>query len=98
MTGEDRRRQLIETAIELFSKRGFAGTTTKEIATAAGVTEAMVFRHFATKQDFYKAILDFKCGGADSIDWMAETRAFMDANDDEGLFRFLITAILRFYR
>jgi len=49
MAGEDRRRQLIEVAIELFSQRGFAGTTTKEIAAAAGVTEAVIFRHFATK-------------------------------------------------
>jgi TetR/AcrR family transcriptional regulator len=98
MAGEDRRRQLIEIAIDLFSRRGFAGTTTKEIAAAAGVTEAIIFRHFATKQDFYKAILDYKCGGDGPEKWMAETKAFMDRNDDEGLFRFLITTILQFYR
>ncbi|MDQ1469165.1 MAG: TetR/AcrR family transcriptional regulator [Bryobacterales bacterium] len=98
MTGEDRRRQLIEVAIDLFSQRGFAGTTTKEIAAAAGVTEAMIFRHFATKQDFYKAILDYKCGGDGPEKWMAETKTFMDRNDDEGLFRFLISKILQFYR
>jgi TetR/AcrR family transcriptional regulator len=98
MAGEDRRRQLIEIAIDLFSQRGFAGTTTKEIAAAAGVTEAMIFRHFATKQDFYKAILDFRCGGEDEKDWLAETQVFMDRKDDEGLFRFLISAILQFFR
>src|SRR5260221_13120891 len=98
MDGEDRRRQLIEVAIDLFSQRGFAGTTTKEIAAAAGVTEAIIFRHFATKQDFYKAILDYKCGGEGAKDWMLETQAFMDRNDDEGLFRFLISTILQFYR
>jgi len=48
MSGEDRRRQLIEVAIDLFSRRGFSGTTTREIALAAGVTEAIIFRHFAT--------------------------------------------------
>jgi TetR/AcrR family transcriptional regulator len=98
MTGEDRRRQLIEIAIDLFSRRGFAGTTTKEIAAAAGVTEAIIFRHFATKQDFYKAILDYKSGGKGTEKWIAETKLFMDGNDDEGLFRFLISSILRFYR
>jgi TetR/AcrR family transcriptional regulator len=98
MTGEERRRQLIEVAIDLFSRRGFAGTTTKEIATAAGVTEAIIFRHFATKEDFYKAILDHKCGTDGTKDWLAETQAFMDQNDDEGLFRFLISTILQFYR
>src|SRR5882757_5856019 len=98
MSGEDRRQQLIEVAIDLFSRRGFAGTTTKEIAAAAGVTEAIIFRHFATKQDFYKAILDYKCGGEGPEKWIDETKSFMDRNDDEGLFRFLISSILRYYR
>src|SRR5258707_13941651 len=91
MSGEDRRRQLIEVAIDLFSRKGFAGTTTREIAAAAGVTEAIIFRHFATKEDFYKAILDYKCSAAAAREWMAESQAFMDANDDEGLFRLLGT-------
>ena len=98
MTGEERRRQLIEVAIDLFGRRGFAGTTTKEIAAAAGVTEAIIFRHFATKQDFYKAILDFKCGGSEADGWFTEMQKCMDANDDEGLFRFLVSTLLRFYR
>ena len=98
MSGEDRRRQLIEVAIDLFSRRGFAGTTTKEIAAAAGVTEAIIFRHFATKQDFYKAILDYKCQGEGAGGWLAELQKFMDADDDEGLFRFLLSTIIGFYR
>jgi TetR/AcrR family transcriptional regulator len=42
--------------MRLFSQRGFRGTTTKEIAVAAGVSEAMVFRHFANKEVLYSAI------------------------------------------
>src|ERR1700712_1609442 len=98
MSGEDRRRQLIEIAIDLFSRRGFAGTTTKEIAAAAGVTEAMIFRHFATKQDLYKAILDFKCGGDAEEKWLAAADQLMDADDDAGLFRLLLTGIVSSYR
>jgi TetR/AcrR family transcriptional regulator len=98
MTGEDRRKQLIEVAIDMFSRRGFAGTTTKEIAAAAGVTEAVIFRHFATKQDLYKAILDFKCHGDEAVEWNAELQQLMDAGDDEGFFRFLVASIIRFYR
>ena len=41
-------------------ERGFRGTTTKEIAQAAGVSEAIIFRHFATKEDLYTAIIDHK--------------------------------------
>ena len=60
MTGDKRREQILQTAVALFSQRGFKGTTTKEIARAAGVSEAMVFRHFATKDELYGAILHNK--------------------------------------
>ncbi|HRI02401.1 MAG TPA: TetR/AcrR family transcriptional regulator [Pyrinomonadaceae bacterium] len=60
MTGDARRQQILQTAVALFSQRGFKGTTTKEIAKAAGVSEAMVFRHFENKDALYGAILDTK--------------------------------------
>jgi AcrR family transcriptional regulator len=64
MAAEDRRLQIAQTAMRLFSERGFRGTTTKEIAHAAGVSEAIIFRHFATKEDLYSAIIDLKsCDG-----------------------------------
>jgi AcrR family transcriptional regulator len=58
----------------------------------------MIFRHFATKQDFYKAILDYKCEASSARQWMAEAQSFMDADNDEALFRFLIAKILEFDR
>ncbi|HEX6183696.1 MAG TPA: TetR/AcrR family transcriptional regulator [Pyrinomonadaceae bacterium] len=65
MCADDRRHQIVQVAMRLFSERGFRGTTTKEIAQAAGVSEAIIFRHFATKDDLYTAIIDHKgCGGA----------------------------------
>lgn len=60
MSAEDRRQQILDVAIRLFSQKGFRGTTTKEIALAAGVNEAIIFRHFATKKELYAAILDKK--------------------------------------
>jgi AcrR family transcriptional regulator len=60
MAGDDRRRQLVRVAMRVFSERGFRGTTTKEIAQAAGVSEAIIFRHFATKEELYSAIIDHK--------------------------------------
>lgn len=64
MAAEDRRQQIVRVAMRIFSERGFRGTTTKEIAQAAGVSEAIIFRHFATKEDLYSAIIDHKaCAG-----------------------------------
>ncbi len=60
MTGDARREQILQAAIALFSQKGFRGTTTKEIGKTAGVSEAMVFRHFARKSDIYDAILSNK--------------------------------------
>lgn len=60
MPADLRREQILQTAVSLFSQRGFKGTTTKEIARAAGVSEAIIFRHFATKDELYGAILHSK--------------------------------------
>ena len=67
MSAEVRRLQIVRVAVRLFSEHGFRGTTTKEIAQAAGVSEAIIFRHFATKDELYSAIIDHKsCEGAAS--------------------------------
>lgn len=60
MSADLRREQILRTAVDLFSQKGFKGTTTKEIARAAGVSEAIIFRHFATKHELYGAILHTK--------------------------------------
>jgi len=60
VSGEERRRQIIEAATTLFSRKGFRGTTTREIAGVVGVSEAMLFKHFATKEELYAAIIEAK--------------------------------------
>ena len=64
LSAVDRRDQLIHAAVELFSKHGFDGTTTKSIAAEAGVSEAILYHHFTTKEDLYPAILDYKANAA----------------------------------
>ncbi|MBI5233338.1 MAG: TetR/AcrR family transcriptional regulator [Deltaproteobacteria bacterium] len=61
MAGPDRARQIAEVAKGLFSKKGFRGTTTREIARQAGVSEATIFKHFRRKDDLYMAIIDRCC-------------------------------------
>ena len=75
MSADERRAQILQVAIKLFSQKGFSGVTTKEIATTAGISEAIIFRHFATKNDLYDAILDYKAceGGMRTLPWKDET-------------------------
>jgi AcrR family transcriptional regulator len=56
----DRREQILDIATGLFARQGFRGTTTKHIAENAGVTEALIFRHFATKEELYWAVIERK--------------------------------------
>ncbi len=53
MNKEDRRRQIIESALEVFKEKGFKGATTSEIAEAASITEVTLFRYFKSKQDIF---------------------------------------------
>jgi AcrR family transcriptional regulator len=86
MTGENRRLQILRVAMRLFSQRGFRGTTTKEIALAAGVSEAMVFRHFATKEELYSAILDHKACVHETMDPLQVVAEAVAAKDDRAVF------------
>jgi TetR/AcrR family transcriptional regulator len=98
MSASDRRAQLLNVALNLFSEKGFDGVTTKEIASAAGVTEAVIFRHFPTKQALYQGVLEAELGGQDLRKWLAESQACMDRNDDAGLFRIIASAVIEGYR
>jgi TetR/AcrR family transcriptional regulator len=93
-----RREQLIEVAVDLFSRKGFNGTTTREIAAAAGVTEAIIFRHFETKEHLYTAIIDQKLSAPSTAEWVVKLRAAMDRDDDEAVIRQLISAIIGLHK
>ena len=92
LAATDRRRQLLDSALDLFAAKGFEGTTTKEIAAAAGVTEAIIFRHFPSKEALYSAVLDRKHESGEIAAVLAGWQSLMDANDDVGLFRAIIRA------
>lgn len=86
MAGDERRLQILHVAMRLFSEKGFSGTTTKEIAQRAGVSEAMVFRHFANKDELYSAILDHKACNRSFQNPLDEVADKMATNDDFGVF------------
>lgn len=96
LSAAERRSHIVRAAMDLFARKGFDGTTTKEIALASGVTEAIIFRHFATKEDLYSAIIDYQ---------MKEKRLQIQAaldeaatrRDDRAFFIRLAEAILDHY-
>ncbi len=94
MNAVDRRRQILDVAIRLFSEKGFRGTTTKEIALAAGVNEAIIFRHFATKKDLYSAILDQKACSTSVQDLETIVDDCIKRHDDRGVFEAIAFHIL----
>jgi AcrR family transcriptional regulator len=67
---KDRRQHILRVAASLFARQGFRGTTTRQIAAAARVNEAIIFRHFARKEDLYWAVIERKCqaAGKDLVD------------------------------
>ena len=58
MPAVERRRVIVEAAIRAFTTGSYRGTTTAEIARAAGVSEPILYRHFVSKRDLYLAALD----------------------------------------
>jgi len=65
LPGEERSRAIVSAALGLYAREGFSGTTTRRIARAAGVSEALVFKHFPHKESLYRAILKTKIRDAE---------------------------------
>ena len=59
MAAAGRRAHLLETAARVFVEGSYRGTTTAEIARAAGISEPIIYRHFASKRDLYLATLEY---------------------------------------
>jgi AcrR family transcriptional regulator len=57
LAATERRASLLHCACQVFSEGSYRGTTTAEIARAAGVSEPILYRHFACKRDLYLACL-----------------------------------------
>ena len=58
MPAEQRRRQLLDVAGEVFSERGFHATSMDDVATAAGVTKPVLYQHFRNKRALFLELLD----------------------------------------
>jgi len=95
MTAGERRAAIVRCACRLFAEKGFRGTTTRELATAVGVTEPVLYRHFRTKRDLYSAIIETRSGQA--AERALELRDLAARGDDHAFFTRLAAQILDRY-
>jgi TetR/AcrR family transcriptional repressor of mexJK operon len=58
MDKERTRQKIIKKAVRLFTKLGYARTTTRKIAAEAGITEITLFRHFGSKEKLFTSIIE----------------------------------------
>lgn len=84
MNGIERKQSIAEAARSLFAEKGFHGTSVRDIASAAGVSEALLYKHFPGKESMYKEIsgyvgnlTDITADELDSLDPGAEALARM---------------------
>ena len=67
MSAEDRKQAIVKAALPLFARQGYAATTTRDLAKAAGVSEPLLYKHFPGKEALYLEIQNFCCHGNDSV-------------------------------
>ena len=67
LNATERRRSILDVATGLFAERGFNGISIDAIASAAGVSPAIIYRHFASKQALYDAVMQALSTSCDAV-------------------------------
>src|SRR5918999_1399779 len=58
LSADQRKQAIVDAVRDVFAQKGFDGTTTRELAKAAGVSEALLYKHFPSKESLYAAMLE----------------------------------------
>jgi AcrR family transcriptional regulator len=67
LTGEERRVAILESALAVFAQRGYHASSIDDIAREGGVSKALIYEHFASKQDLYAELLEQHAGHLFSV-------------------------------
>ena len=86
ISGEERRKQILEAARGVCAEKGFAGTTLDDIAEEAGVSRALVIQHFGSKEGVYEALSEV-AARAHPLEEDLEVKRRIVEKDDFGVFR-----------
>src|ERR671924_1917076 len=69
LSSEERREAIVKAVRGVFAEKGFDGTTTRELARAANVSEALLYKHFPSKESLYAAMLDACAQGPGLVEY-----------------------------
>jgi AcrR family transcriptional regulator len=86
VSGEKRRKQILEVARGLCAEKGFSGATLDDIADGAGVSRALVVQHFGSKEGVYEALSEL-AARAHPLEKDAKVKRCINRKDDFGVFR-----------
>ncbi|MCZ2150724.1 MAG: TetR/AcrR family transcriptional regulator [Bryobacterales bacterium] len=98
MSSGQRRAAIVDAAVQLFSKNGFRGATTRQLAAAVGVSEPVLYLHFQTKRDLYSAIIEKLALSAPSYDTECEFTALARIGDDSAFFLRLAHGMVQWHQ
>lgn len=97
----ERREQILNAATRAFARAGYLTTSLDDVAAEAGITRVLLYRHFASKTELYRAVLD-QAGerlvdsvGADEFDEASIPALVRAAADDPDGFRLLFSHAVR---
>ncbi|MFC4852696.1 TetR/AcrR family transcriptional regulator [Actinophytocola glycyrrhizae] len=95
MPRAQRREQLLDAATRAFARTGYTATSLEDVAAEAGITHVILYRHFESKSDLYRAVLDRACTrladavGAENYDENSIPALLRAAATDQDGFRLL---------
>jgi len=80
---------ILDAAAQVMREKGLARATTKEIARTAGYSEALLYKHFADKQEIYLAVLHERIGGLMDARELVGAKLVRGRTFDESMLRFM---------
>jgi AcrR family transcriptional regulator len=92
LSGEERRAAILESALAVFADRGYQASSIEDIAREGGISKALIYEHFSSKQQLYAELLEQHAG-----ELFERLAAAMDEAGDTGAAR-LATGLDAFYR
>lgn len=94
LPADERRSQILESIQDVIAEKGFHATTTRELADAANVSEALLFKHFPNKEALYQALLEYQCASKCS-DWEAVAQLEPSTETLVKVVHFLMSRLVR---